>query len=191
MRLAEEEDTEDIQKIGGVEALEEPYMKIPFLKLMQKRVVWLIVLFLGEMLTATAMGFFENEISKAVVLALFIPLVISSGGNSGSQASTLIIRAMALGEVTLANWWQIMRRELLSGLFLGSILGPLGFLRVAIWAWFTDIYGPHWILIAFTLFFSLTGVVLWGTLMGSMLPLLRKKRVLILQSRQLPLLQHL
>lgn len=175
LRLAQEEDTEDIQKIGGVEALEEPYMKVPFLKLMQKRAGWLIVLFLGEMLTATAMAFFEDEISKAVVLALFIPLIISSGGNSGSQASTLIIRAMALGEVTLLDWWRIMRREILSGLFLGSVLGIIGFIRVATWSLFTDIYGPHWLLIAFTVSFSLIGVVLWGTLTGSMLPLLLKK----------------
>ena len=121
------------------------------------------------------MAFFEDEISKAVVLALFIPLIISSGGNSGSQASTLIIRAMALGEVTLLDWWRIMRREILSGLFLGSVLGIIGFIRVATWSLFTDIYGPHWLLIAFTVSFSLIGVVLWGTLTGSMLPLLLKK----------------
>jgi magnesium transporter len=175
LRLAEDEDTEDIQKIGGVEALEEPYMSVPFFKLMQKRAGWLTVLFLGEMLTATAMGYFEDEISKAVVLALFIPLIISSGGNSGSQASTLIIRALALGEVTLADWWQIMRREILSGFFLGSLLGVIGFIRVATWTLFTDLYGPHWLLVAFTVAFSLIGVVLWGTLSGSMLPLLLKK----------------
>lgn len=175
LRLAQEEDTEDIQKIGGTEALEEPYMKVPFFKLMQKRAGWLIVLFLGEMLTATAMGFFENEISKAVVLALFIPLIISSGGNSGSQASTLIIRAMAVGEVSLTDWWRIMRREILSGLFLGFVLGIIGFIRVATWTLFTPIYGAHWFLIGVTLFFSLIGVVMWGTLSGSMLPLLLKK----------------
>jgi magnesium transporter len=175
LRLAEEEDTEDIQKIGGVEALDEPYMKVPFMKLMQKRAGWLIVLFLGEMLTATAMSYFEDEIAKAVVLALFIPLIISSGGNSGSQASTLIIRAMALGEVSLADWWRIMRREILSGVFLGFVLGTIGFIRVATWTLFSDIYGPHWLLVAFTLFFSLVGVVVWGTLTGSMLPLVLKK----------------
>ncbi|MBA2422072.1 MAG: magnesium transporter [Chitinophagales bacterium] len=175
LRLAEDEDTEDIQKIGGVEALEEPYMTVPFFKLMQKRAGWLTVLFMGEMLTASAMGYFEDEISRAVVLALFIPLIISSGGNSGSQASTLIIRALALGEVTLSDWWHIMRREILSGLFLGSILGLIGFIRVATWTLFTDLYGPHWMLVAFTVAFSLVGVVLWGTLSGSMLPLLLKR----------------
>ncbi len=175
LRLAEDEDTEDIQKIGGVEALEEPYMTVPFFKLMQKRAGWLTVLFMGEMLTASAMGYFEDEISRAVVLALFIPLIISSGGNSGSQASTLIIRALALGEVTLSDWWHIMRREILSGLFLGSILGLIGFIRVATWTLFTDLYGPHWMLVALTVAFSLVGVVLWGTLSGSMLPLLLKR----------------
>jgi len=175
LRLAEREGTEDIQKIGGVEVLEEPYMGINFLKLMKKRAGWLVVLFLGEMLTATAMGYFENEISKAVVLALFVPLIISSGGNSGSQASTLIIRAMALGEITLKDWWKIMRREVFSGLFLGSVLGTIGFIRVATWTLFTNIYGPHWLLIAFVIFFSLIGVVLWGTLSGSMLPLVLKR----------------
>ncbi len=175
LRLAVEEETEDIQKIGGVEALEEPYMKIPFLKLMKKRSSWLVILFLGEMLTATAMGFFEGEIAKAVVLALFVPLIISSGGNSGSQASTLIIRAMALGEVTLRDWWQVMRREFFSGLFLGSILGVIGFARVSLWALFTNIYGEHWLLVALVVGFSLIGVVLWGTLSGSMLPLILRK----------------
>jgi magnesium transporter len=175
LRLAEDEDTEDIQKIGGVEALEEPYMNIPFFKLMRKRAVWLILLFIGEMLTATAMGFFEGEIQKAVVLALFVPLIISSGGNSGSQASTLIIRAMALGEVTLQDWWKIMKREIYSGLFLGSLLGTIGFIRVAAWSAFTDVYGPHWVPVGITLFISLAGVVLWGTLAGSMLPLVLKR----------------
>jgi len=175
LRLAVEEETENIQKIGGVEALDEPYMKIPFLKLMKKRSGWLIVLFLGEMLTATAMGFFEGEIAKAVVLALFVPLIISSGGNSGSQASSLIIRAMALGEVTFRDWWKVMRREFLSGLFLGSVLGIIGFTRVTIWTLFSNIYGEHWLLVAFVVGFSLVGVVLWGTLSGSMLPLILKK----------------
>ncbi len=175
LRLAEKEETEDMQKIGGVEVLEEPYMNIPFLKLMKKRSGWLIVLFVGEMLTATAMGYFEDEIAKAVVLALFVPLIISSGGNSGSQASTLIIRAMALGEITLRDWWRIMKREIFSGLFLGSVLGIIGFARVAAWSLFTPIYGPHWMLVAFVVAFSLVGVVLWGTLSGSMLPLILKK----------------
>lgn len=175
LRVAEQEDTEDLQKFGAVEALDMPYMRIPFLTLMKKRSGWLVILFLGEMLTATAMGFFENEISKAVVLSLFLPLIISSGGNSGSQASTLIIRAMALGEVALRDWWKIMRREIGSGLFLGTVLGTIGFLRVGAWTLFTNIYGPHWLLIATTIFFSLIGVVLWGTLMGSMLPLILKR----------------
>ena len=175
LRLAEKAETEDIQKIGGMEVLDEPYMNIPFFKLMKKRSGWLIVLFVGEMLTATAMGYFENEIAKAVVLALFVPLIISSGGNSGSQASTLIIRAMALGEVTLRDWWKIMKREIKSGLFLGSVLGVIGFARVATWTLFTPIYGPHWFLIALVVGFSLIGVVLWGTLSGSMLPLVLKR----------------
>ncbi len=175
LRLAQKEETEDIQKIGGVEVLDEPYMNIPFLKLMKKRSGWLVILFLGEMLTATAMGYFEDEIAKAVVLALFVPLIISSGGNSGSQASTLIIRAMALGEVTMRDWWRVMKRELFSGLFLGSLLGIIGFARVATWSCFTPIYGPHWLLVAFVVGFALMGVVLWGTLCGSMLPLILKK----------------
>ncbi len=175
LRLAEKEETEDIQKIGGVEVLDEPYMEIPFLKLMKKRSGWLVILFLGEMLTATAMGYFEDEIAKAVVLALFVPLIISSGGNSGSQASTLIIRAMALGEVTLRDWWRIMKREVFSGLFLGSVLGIIGFIRIATWTLFSDIYGAHWMQVAFIVGLSLIGVVLWGTLSGSMLPLILKK----------------
>lgn len=175
LELVKQEDTEDIQKIGGMEALDEPYMITPFLELMQKRVGWLVVLFLGEMLTASAMGYFSDEIAKAVVLALFLPLIISSGGNSGSQASTLIIRAMALGEVKLRDWWKVMRREVFSGLFLGSVLGTIGFFRVAIWSLFTHLYGPHWFLVALTVGFSLIGVVLWGTLTGSMLPFLLRR----------------
>lgn len=175
LNLVNQEDTEDIQMIGGTEALEEPYMQIPFMQLMKKRGSWLILLFLGEMLTATAMGYFEDKIAQAVVLALFVPLIISSGGNSGSQASTLIIRALAIGEVHLHDWWKIMRREVLSGLFLGSLLGIIGFMRIALWSTFTSFYGPYWMLLAFTLLFSLIGVVLWGTLMGSMLPLLLKR----------------
>jgi magnesium transporter len=175
LRLAVEEETENTQKIGGVEALDEPYMKASFLKLMKKRSGWLVILFLGEMLTATAMGFFEGEIARAVVLALFVPLIISSGGNSGSQASSLIIRAMALGEVTLRDWWHVMRREFFSGLFLGSVLGIIGFTRVTVWTMFSNIYGEHWLLVAFVVGFSLIGVVLWGTLSGSMLPLILKK----------------
>lgn len=173
--IANEEYTEDIQKIGGTEALDEPYLDINLFKLVKKRVGWLIILFLGEMLTATAMGFFEKSIAKAVVLALFIPLIISSGGNSGSQASTLIIQAMALGEVTVKDWWNVMRRELLSGLLLGLTLGIIGFMRIYIWTMFTPIYGPHWVLVGLTVGIALIGVVLWGSLSGSMLPLLLKR----------------
>jgi magnesium transporter len=170
--VATEEFSEDIQKIGGTEALEEPYLEIPLFKLFQKRIIWMVVLFIGEMLTATAMGYFEDEISKAVVLALFIPLIISSGGNSGSQASTLIIQAMAVGEITIADWWRVLRREIMSGLLLGSVLGLIGFTRVMMWAqFFPQIYGPHYISVAFTVGFALVGVVLWGTLSGSMLPI--------------------
>jgi magnesium transporter len=175
LNVVSEEDTEDMQKIGGMAALNEPYMDTPFFSLMRKRLGWLVILFLGELLTASAMGFFEDEIAKAVVLALFLPLIISSGGNAGSQASTLIIRAMALGEINLKDWWRIMRREVFSGMYLGFILGMIGFFRVAIWSQFTSIYGPHWLLIAFTIFFALIGVVLWGTLSGSMLPLVLKR----------------
>jgi len=148
---------------------------MPFFSMIKKRVVWLTVLFVGEMLTASAMGFFEDEIAKAVVLALFVPLIISSGGNSGSQAATLVIRAIALGEVTLSDWWHIMKREILSGLTLGLILGAIGFLRIFLWASFSNIYGDHWLLIGLTVGFSLIGVVLWGTLSGSMLPFLLKR----------------
>ena len=173
--VAQEEFTEDIQKIGGTEALDEPYLEIPLMKLFKKRIVWLVVLFLSEMLTATAMGYFEDEIAKAVVLALFVPLIISSGGNSGSQASTLIIQAMALGEITIADWWQVIRRELVSGLLLGAVLGIIGFTRVMLWNQIFHTYGDHSLLIAGTVGFSLVGVVLWGTIAGSMLPILLKK----------------
>jgi magnesium transporter len=173
--IANEEYTEDIQKIGGTEALDEPYLDIPLLRLVKKRVGWLIVLFLGEMLTATAMGYFEGQIAKAVVLALFVPLIISSGGNSGSQASTLIIQAMALGEVTVADWWRVMRREIVSGLLLGITLGLIGFFRIYVWTLFSDIYGPHWVAVGFTVGLALVGIVLWGSLAGSMLPLLLKR----------------
>ena len=175
LELAQEEDTEDIQKIGAVEALEEPYMDVGLAQMLRKRAPWLIILFIGEMFTASAMSFFENEIDKAVVLALFIPLIVSSGGNSGSQASTLIIRALALGEITVLDWWRIMRKEIITGLYLGLILGFIGFTRVTTWHFFTDIYGPHWMLIALTIGFAVFGVVLWGTIMGSMMPLFLKK----------------
>jgi magnesium transporter len=168
--VAEQEATEDIQKLGGSEALDAPYLTIRFPHMIRKRAPWLVILFLSEMLTATAMGFFEDEIAKAVVLALFVPLIISSGGNSGGQATTLIIRAMALGEVALRDWWRVMRREVLSGLTLGIILGTIGFLRIAVWSTAFHLYGPHWPLIGLTIFFSLIGVVMWGTFSGSMLP---------------------
>ena len=173
--VAEAAATREIQRIGGSEALDEPYMKIAFGRMIQKRAGWLTALFLGEMLTATAMGFFEEEIAKAVVLALFVPLIISSGGNSGSQAATLVIRALALGEVGLADWWRVMRREILAGLSLGAILGSIGFLRITLWSAFGDMYGPHWMLIAMTVGLSLIGVVLWGTLTGSLLPFLMRR----------------
>ncbi len=173
--VAEEEATEDIQKMGGTEALDDPYMEIGIPTMVRKRATWLIVLFLSEMLTATAMGKFESEIAKAVVLSIFVPLVISSGGNSGSQASTLIIRAMALGEVTLKDWWRVMRREILSGLSLGGILGIIGFIRISTWALVFHSYGEHWLLLALTVGIALIGIVLWGTLSGSMLPFLLRR----------------
>jgi magnesium transporter len=173
--ITQEEFSEDIQKIGGTEALDEPYLEIPLLKLFRKRIVWLVVLFLSEMLTATAMAFFEDEITKAVVLAVFIPLIISSGGNSGSQASTLIIQAMALGEITIIDWWLVIRREILSGLLLGAVLGIIGFTRIMLWNMIFHTYGDHSIQIASTVGFSLVGVVLWGTIAGSMLPIVLKK----------------
>lgn len=173
--VIEEEATEDIQKFGGMEALDEPYITVPLPEMIKKRAGWLIVLFLGEMLTATAMGFFEHEIAKAVVLALFIPLIISSGGNSGSQAATLTIRAMALGEITLSDWWRVMKREFISGFMLGTILGIIGFLRIMIWNSFSNMYGEHWVLIGLTIGFTLIGVVMWGTFSGSMLPFALRK----------------
>lgn len=174
--IAHEEYTEDMHKIGGTEALDEPYLDMPILKLVKKRASWLIVLFLGEMLTATAMQHFEIELQKAIVLSLFIPLIMSSGGNSGSQASTLIIQAMALGEITVAEWWRVMRREIISGLLLGVILGSIGFIRILLWQnlHIYD-YGLHWFLIALTIFFTLLGIVLWGSLIGSMMPIIMKR----------------
>jgi magnesium transporter len=173
--VASEEFSEDIQKIGGTEALDEPYLEMPILKLFKKRIVWLIVLFLGEMLTATAMGYFEDEIAKAVVLATFIPLIISSGGNTGSQASTLIIQAMALGEITISDWWRVMRREILSGILLGSVLGLIGFIRLEVWNGIFNTYGEYGTQIGLAVGFSLLCVVLWGTVTGSMLPIILKK----------------
>jgi magnesium transporter len=179
--VAEEQATEDIQKFGGMEALDEPYMRIPLWRMVRKRAGWLIILFLGEMLTATAMASYQEELAKALVLALFLPLIVSSGGNSGSQASTLMIRAMALGEVTLRDWWRVMSREVQAGLSLGLILGIIGVIRVAIWAMVGEQYlhrqpyGPHWPLVALTVGISLVGVVIWGTLSGSMLPFLLRR----------------
>jgi magnesium transporter len=179
--VAEEEATEDIQKFGGVEALNEPYMRISLFQMVRKRAVWLVVLFLGEMLTATAMATYQDELAKALVLALFLPLIISSGGNSGSQASTLMIRAMALGEVNLRDWWRVMSREVQAGLALGAILGVIGVLRVGAWAMIDETYfhrqpyGPHWPLVALTVGIALVGVVLWGTLSGSMLPFILRR----------------
>ncbi len=176
MDVAERQETKGIQKFGGVEELDFPYVKTSFFRLTEKRATWLVILFIGEMLTATAMGFFEDEIATAVVLALFVPLVISSGGNSGSQAATLIIRALSLKEITLKDWWFVMKREIFSGLVLGFILGLIGFLRISIWQhldWYD--YGEFWYLIAFIIFLSLIGIVLWGTLTGSMIPIVLKK----------------
>jgi len=173
-----EEGTEDALRMGAVEpgALDEPYVATPFWKLVRKRAGWLILLFLSEMLTATAMGRFEEEIARAVVLALFVPLIISSGGNSGSQAASLIIRALAVGELRLGDWWRVMRREISSGLVLGNILGLVGFVRITAWSLFSpQTYGPHWPLVAVTIWLSLIGVVLWGTVAGSMLPIILKR----------------
>ena len=174
--VTNEEFSEDMQKMGGTEALNEPYLDISIFKLFKKRITWLVVLFFGEMFTATAMGYFEGEIKKVTLLALFVPLILSSGGNSGSQASTLIIQAMSIGEITIANWWKILRREITSGLLLGAVLGIIGFFRVMVWHSIAPgLYGEHWILIAFTIGLTLIGVVLWGTIMGSMLPILLKR----------------
>jgi len=170
-----EEETEDVQRMAGIEAFDEPYMNISIAAVLKKRAGWLIILFMGETLTATAMSFFENEIAKIIILAMFIPLIISSGGNTGSQASTLVIRALALGEVTVRDWWKIIRREIKVGFILGLILGLIGFLRVVIWAQFTTLYGPHWFQIGLTVGISLVGVVLWGNTIGSLFPLILKR----------------
>jgi magnesium transporter len=173
--VVHEEATEDAQKFGGMEALDAPYLKIAFTRMVKKRAGWLAALFLGEMLTATAMAYFEQEIARAVVLALFVPLIISSGGNSGSQASTLVIRAMALGEVKLRDWWRVIRRELASGLVLGTVLGSIGFFRIFVWQQVSPIYGEHYLLVALTVFFSLIGVVTFGTIVGSLLPFILRR----------------
>jgi magnesium transporter len=175
MRVVSEEATEDIQKLGGMEALDAPYFQIGLLNMIKKRAGWLLILFVGEMFTATAMGYFQREIERAVVLALFIPLIISSGGNSGSQATTLIIRAMALGEVKLKDIFRVFLRESCSGLFLGCILGSVGLFRILLWPARQTLYGAHYVLISLTVCLSLVGIVLWGTLMGSMLPFILKR----------------
>ena len=175
IHVVEEQATKEIQKLGGTESLDEPYLGINIFKMIKKRAGWLTVLFLGEMLTATAMGYFEKEISRAVVLALFIPLIISSGGNSGSQATSLIIRALALKEIRLRDWWRVFVREVCSGLILGLILGTIGFLRILLWPTRDQLYGEHYLLIAFTVAGSLVGVVLWGSLAGSMLPFILRR----------------
>jgi magnesium transporter len=180
--VAGEEFSEDIQKIGGAEALDQPYLETPFFGLVKKRIGWLTILFLSEMLTATAMSFYNKEMEKLIILTNFIPLIISTGGNSGTQASTLIIQAMALGQVTLKDWWRVMRREILSGLTLGIMLGIVGFFRIAIWSFLMHqhiitsyTYGPYWFLIGLAICVSLVGVVLWSSLIGSMLPLILKR----------------
>jgi magnesium transporter len=173
--VAEEKATEDIHRMGGLEALDAPYLESRFFTLVRKRGVWLAVLFLGEMLTATAMGYFEHEIARAVVLALFIPLIISSGGNSGSQATSLIIRALATRELTLKDWWKVLLREIGSGLALGLLLGTIGLVRILIWPNREVVYGPHYLWIGLTVGISLVGVVLFGTLSGAMLPFLLRR----------------
>jgi magnesium transporter len=179
--VEEEKNTKEMQRFGGLESLDYPYVKTPFFSLIRKRAGWLVILFLSEMLTATAMGHFQSELDAALVLSLFVPLIISSGGNSGSQAATLIIRAMALNELTPRRWWYVMRREIFSGLTLGVILGTIGLIRITIWqelhwANYDPKHGGHyWYLVAITVFFSLIGIVLWGTLSGSMIPIVLKR----------------
>jgi len=173
--VVREEDTKEIQRVGGTEALDAPYLQIGLFRMIKKRAGWLSALFLGEMLTATAMGYFEAEIARAVVLALFVPLIISSGGNSGSQATTLVIRAMALREVRLRDWWRVIRREIMSGFILGMVLGSIGFFRILAWQFLFHTYGEHYFLIGMTVACSLVGVVTFGTFAGSMLPFILKK----------------
>ena len=170
-----EEDTKDIQKVGGMEALDGPYLETGFLAMLRKRAGWLVILFLGEMLTATAMAHYEHQIEEAVVLALFIPLLISSGGNSGSQATTLIIRAMALGELRIRDWWRVIARELTAGVALGCLLGAIGFLRIVLWQTVAHTYGQHYLLVGMTIALSLLGVVAFGTVAGSMLPFILRR----------------
>jgi len=173
--VAEEEATEDIQKIAATGVLQEPYPTIPLFQLIKKRAFWLTILFIAQILTAFVLGFFEDHLDKAIALTIFIPLIISSGGNSGSQAATLVIRAMAVGEISLKDWWLIMRREVIAGLVLGGILGIIGFFQVSVIANFSDSLQQHWLLIGLTIFFSIIGIVIWGTLSGSMLPFILKR----------------
>lgn len=187
--VAEEEATEDIQKLGGMEALDEPYMTISLGKLVRKRVTWLAVLFVGEMFTQTAMAGFEDELQRAAILSTFVPLIVSSGGNSGSQATSLIIRALAVGEITLKDWLKVFKRELAAGASLGLILGVIGVLRIHIWGWLgwfqqsenghivadSDKVQQHYHLFAVCIGVAVTGVVLWGTIIGSMLPFILKR----------------
>jgi magnesium transporter len=177
--VAEEEVTEDIQKLGGMQALEDPYMAVSLWQLTRKRVTWLAVLFVGEMFTQTVMAGFEDQLRRAAILATFVPLIVSSGGNSGSQATSLIIRALAIGELTMADWWRVMRRELLCGAMLGLMLGLIGVFRVHVWGWLgwfrTDEDQEHFRLIAYTIGIAVVGVVLWGTIVGSMLPFILKR----------------
>ncbi|MBN8667624.1 MAG: magnesium transporter [Chitinophagales bacterium] len=173
--VASEEFSEDVQKIGGTQALDQPYLETSVLGMFKKRIIWLMILFIGELITISAMQQFQDEIAKVVILATFIPLIISSGGNSGSQASTLVIQAMALGEVTIGDWWKIMRREIISGLLLGAVLCLMGIAVITAWHFLSDTFGVHYLRIAFTIGLSLVGIVMWGTLMGSMLPLLLKR----------------
>lgn len=171
----QEEATEDIHKIGAVETLDAPYLHISLLEMVKKRGGWLLILFIGEMFTASAMGYYEDELKRAVILSMFLPLIISSGGNSGSQASTLIVRAMALGEVRLKDWWRVFVREFAVGSCLGALLGFIGLLRIYFWPWREQMYGEHYTLVAVTVASSVIGVVLWGALSGSMLPFVLRK----------------
>jgi magnesium transporter len=173
--VAEAEATEDIHKLGGMEALDAPYMESRFFEMIRKRAGWLLVLFIGEMFTATAMSYFENELARAVVLALFIPLIISSGGNSGSQATSLIIRALAVRELELRDWGMVLRRELASGLTLGSILAVVGFMRIVLWPTRVAVYGTHFVMVGLAVALSLVGVVMFGTVCGSMLPFVLRR----------------
>lgn len=173
--VANEEYTEDMQRFGGTETLDEPYLDVSIVHLVKKRGGWLVVLFLGQLLTASVIEHFQGQMEKVIFLMALMPLIMSSGGNSGSQASTLIIQAMAMGEVTISDWWRVMKREILSGLFLGLILGALGFVRIAGWQAFSDSYGEYWVLVGLVVSLSLVGVVLWGSLTGSMLPFVLRR----------------